>query len=154
MKRYLIISTLFLAACGGQKQGGNDTQLSTSLVNNPRSASGIDTVAAAMKPVMEFRDTLHNFGNIKENEVVSCDFAFTNTGKTPLIITSASGSCGCTVPDFPHEPILPGQAAIMKVTFNSSGKQGHQEKSVTIVANTVRNVHMLYIQAEVAKADQ
>jgi hypothetical protein len=153
MKRYLIISTLFLAACGGQKQGGNDTQLSASLVNNPHSASGMDTVAAAMKPVMEFRDTLHKFGDIKENEVVSYDFSFTNTGKTPLIITSASGSCGCTVPDFPHEPILPGQAAIMKVTFNSSGKQGHQEKSVTIVANTVRNVHMLYIQAEVAKAN-
>lgn len=149
MKRYLIIPALLLAACGGQDQGSNDKNISTSLVNNPHSASGLDTVAAASKPVLSFTDTLHNFGAIKENESVSYEFAFTNTGKTPLIITSASGSCGCTVPDFPHEPILPGQAGTLKVTFNSAGKQGHQEKSVTIVANTLRNVHMLYIQADV-----
>jgi len=151
MKRYLIIAMLAIAACGENKQVNSGDHLSTSLVNNPHSAAGMDTVAAAMKPVMEFKDTLHNFGNIKEGEAVSYEFSFANTGKTPLIITSASGSCGCTVPDYPHDPILPGQAAVMKVTFNSAGKQGHQEKSVTIVANTVRNVHMLYIQAEVEK---
>jgi len=151
MKRYLICSALFLAACGSQQQGGTEDRLSTSLVNNPASASGVDTVAAAMKPLIEFKDTLHNFGTIHEGETGSYDFAFTNTGKTPLIITSASGSCGCTVPEYPHDPVMPGQAGIMKVTFNSAGKSGHQEKSVKIVANTVRNIHMLYIQAEVEK---
>ena len=151
MKRYLICSALFLAACGNQQQGSTEDRLPTSLVNNPASATGMDTVAAAQKPVMEFKDTLHNFGTIHEGEAVSYDFAFTNTGKTPLIITSASGSCGCTVPEYPHDPVLPGQAGTMKVTFNSAGKSGHQEKSVTIVANTLRNIHMLYIQAEVEK---
>lgn len=151
MKRYLICSVLFLAACGDGKQSGSEERLSTSLVNNPASASGMDPVAAAEKPVMEFKDTLHNFGTIHEGEAASYDFAFTNTGKTPLIITSASGSCGCTVPEYPHDPVLPGQAGTLKVTFNSAGKSGHQEKSVTIVANTVRNIHMLYIQAEVEK---
>jgi hypothetical protein len=152
MKRYLVlISMLAMAACGGQKEEGNEGRLSASMVNNPHSAEGLDTVASAQKPVMEFTDTLHNFGNVRENEVVIHEFAFSNTGKTPLIISSASGSCGCTVAEYPHDPILPGQAATMKVTFNSAGKEGHQEKSVTLVTNTVRNIHMLYIQAEVVK---
>ncbi len=142
---------LGLAACNENKQEGNDGRLPASIVNNPHSAAGMDTVAAARKPVMEFKDTLHNFGAVKENEVVAHDFSFSNTGKTPLIISSASGSCGCTVADYPHDPILPGQAATMKVTFNSAGKQGHQEKSVTLQTNTLRNIHMLYIQAEVEK---
>lgn len=150
MKRFLICGAIFLAACGSNKQPEQSGGLPASLVNNPHSASGIDTVAAAQKPVLSFADTLHNFGSLKENEVVSYGFSFTNTGKTPLIITSASGSCGCTVADYPHDPVLPGQAGVMKVSFNSAGKHGHQEKSVTIAANTVRNIHMLYIQAEVS----
>ncbi len=152
MKRYLVVLLMLtLNACGEHKEEGSEGRLPTSMVNNPHSAAGIDTVAAALKPVMVFTDTLHNFGAIKENEVVAHEFSFSNTGKTPLIISSASGSCGCTVAEYPHDPVLPGQAATMKVTFNSAGKQGHQEKSVTLVTNTVRNIHMLYIQAEVEK---
>jgi hypothetical protein len=151
MKRYLLIAMIGISACHDSKDPANESRLPASIVNNPHSASGMDTVAAARKPVMEFKDTLHNFGTIKENEVAAYEFTFTNTGKTPLIISSASGSCGCTVADYPHDPILPGQAGSMKVTFNSAGKQGHQEKSVTLQTNTLRNIHMLYIQAEVEK---
>ena len=152
MKRYLIISLLALAACGdGGKKPDNNSQLPTTLVNNPHTANGMDTVAEGLKPTMEFKDTVHNFGTMHEDEVVQYEFSFTNNGKTPLIITDASGSCGCTVPDYPHDPLPPGKSGIMKVTFNSSGKSGHQEKSVTIHANTVRNIHMLFIKADVEK---
>jgi hypothetical protein len=152
MKRYLIVAFIALTACGGGKQQQETTNsLATTLVNNPRTAAGIDTVAAAMKPIMLFADTTHNFGRIKEGEVVSYEFSFTNTGKTPLIITTASGSCGCTVPDYPKEPIEPGRSASLKVTFNSSGKPGHQEKSVTLTTNTLVGRQMLYIQADVDK---
>ncbi|MCF8450974.1 MAG: DUF1573 domain-containing protein [Taibaiella sp.] len=151
MKRYLIILTMALSACGNSKQADSAGNMPASIVNNPLSASGIDSAAAATKPVMTFTDTLHNFGNIKEGEVVSCEFSFANIGKSPLIISSAAGSCGCTVADYPHDPILPGQAATMKVTFNSAGKPGHQEKAITLQTNTVKNIHMLYIQAEVNK---
>lgn len=150
-KLFVFCCSLFLVACGSQSSDSSEGKVSASLVNNPASASGMDTVAAAQKPVLAFADTLHNFGSIKEGEMVSYEFSFTNNGKTPLIITSASGSCGCTVPEYPKDPLLPGQSASLKVTFNSAGKPGHQEKSVTIVANTVRNIHMLYIQAEVQK---
>ena len=154
MKRYLIITLLALGACGNadnKNKSTGETQLPASMVNNPHTANGVDTVAAAMKPTMDFKDTLHDFSIIHENESVSYEFAFTNNGKTPLIITSANGSCGCTVPEYPHDALAPGQSGIMKVTFNSTGKSGHQEKSVMIHANTVRNIHMLYIKADIKK---
>ena len=153
MKRYLIITLLALGACknGNNSSNGTDNKTPTSMVNNPHTANGMDTVAAAMKPTMDFSDTLHDFGTIHENEAVSYEFAFTNNGKTPLIITGANGSCGCTVPEYPHDAIAPGKGGIMKVTFNSAGKSGHQEKSVTIHANTVRNIHMLFIKADIKK---
>lgn len=153
MKRYLIICMLGLGACSGSntgKTGNTANKLPASLVSNPHTADGMDTVAAAMKPYMAFKDTLHDFGTMHEDEVVQYEFAFTNTGKTPLIINSASGSCGCTVPEYPRDPIEAGKSGIMKVTFNSRGKSGHQEKSVTIHTNTVKGIEMLYIKAEVS----
>lgn len=151
-KHYLFIPLLALAACSSSDSSKPTGGLSASLVNNPHTANGLDTAAAGMKPTLEFKDTLHEFGTIHENEVVQYDFNFTNTGKGPLIISSAAGSCGCTVPEYPHDPIPPGKSAVMKVTFNSSGKSGHQEKSVTIHTNTVRGVHMLYIKADIEKS--
>jgi len=153
MKRCLMISLLALAACNNPASNNNNVanQLPTSLVSNPNTANGMDTVAAERKPMMSFTDTLHDFGAINENDKVEYDFAFTNTGKTPLIISNASGSCGCTVPDYPHDPIAPGKSGVMKVTFNSAGKVGHQEKSVTIHTNSLRGIHMLYIKADINK---
>ena len=152
MKRLLIISLVALAACNNANTPkAPEGQMPVTLVNNPHTASGIDTVAAARKPTMDFTDTLHNFGTIHEKEVVECEFAFKNNGKTPLVINSAVGSCGCTVPNYPHEPVEPGKGGIMKVTFNSAGKAGHQEKTVTIHTNTIRGIHMLYIKSDIAK---
>jgi len=155
MKRYLVIMLLALGACSNAdnkaKSNTGGEQLPTSLVNNPHTADGVDTVAAAMKPTMDFKDTVHDFSLIHDAESVSYEFPFTNNGKTPLLITNASGSCGCTVPEYPHEPVAPGKGGIIKVTFNSTGKSGHQEKSVVIHANTVRNIHMLFIKADIKK---
>ena len=149
MKRYLLIPLLALAACQNTTTTEDKGQLPTSMVSNPHTASGIDTVSAANKPTLDFKDTLHEFGTIHQDEVITHDFAFTNNGKTPLLISSASASCGCTVADYPHDQLEPGKSAIMKVSFNSAGKSGHQEKSITIHTNTVRGIHMLYIKGEV-----
>src|SRR6185312_11708608 len=156
MKRFFIISLLLLvAACnntGNTKKANTDpNQLPASLVSNPHTASGLDPAVAEMKPVLEFKDTLHDFGTIHEDEVVVYEFAFTNTGKSPLIISSAQGSCGCTIPDYPHDPVAPGQSGILKVSFNSAAKFGHQEKSVAVHTNSLRGTHMLYIKADVIK---
>lgn len=152
MKRLLFISLIAFAACKNNAETTNNdpNKISTAVVNNPHTADGMDNVAAEMKPVMAFKDTLHDFGTIHESEIVQYDFDFTNKGKTPLVITSASGSCGCTVPSYPHDPVPPGGTATMKVTFNSAGKAGHQEKSVAIHTNTLRGTEMLFIKADIA----
>ncbi len=151
MKRLLIISLVALAACNNQKNAKAPAgQLPITLVNNPATANGMDTVAAARKPTMDFKDTVHDFGTIHEREIVEYEFSFTNNGKTPLIINSAIGSCGCTVPSYPHDPVEPGKTGIMKVTFNSAGKSGHQEKTVSIHTNTIRGVQMLFIKSDIA----
>ena len=153
MKRALLMLMVAAAACNSTDTSKkvNDNRLPTTLVSNPHTADGMDTVAAARKPIMVFSDTTHDFGAIHEGEVVQCEFAFSNTGKSPLIISSAQGSCGCTIPEYPHDPIAPGQGGVMKVSFNSAGKAGPQEKSVIIHTNSLRGIHNLYIKADVAK---
>lgn len=155
MKKY-IFTFIVLALCSCNesketKQEKDKNLLSADLVNNPSSANGIDTAAMSELPVMDFTDTVFNFGAVKEGEVVVHEFEFKNTGKTPLIIGSANASCGCTVPDYPHEPIPPGGTGNLIVKFNSDGKPGHQEKSVTIQTNTQQAIHHLHIKADVSK---
>lgn len=91
-------------------------------------------------PVMTFDVLEYNFGTIKQGEVVTHEFKFKNTGKEPLIINNAVGSCGCTVPDYPKEPIKPNGEGVIKVTFNSAGKLNIQDKTVTITYDTDKQV--------------
>jgi hypothetical protein len=155
MKRYtLALIMIVFAACNQnagdkEKSAADSGMLSTSIVNNPHSANGLDTATYNAKPTMDFKDTLHDFENVQQGEVVQYEFEFTNNGKSPLIISSATGSCGCTVADYAHDPILPGQSATMKAVFSSAGKTGHQEKSISIITNAKRPVYMLYIKADV-----
>jgi hypothetical protein len=99
-----------------------------------------------------FEKEEHNFGNITQGESVTYEFKFTNTGNEPLIISKAEGSCGCTVPVFPKEPILKNQTGIIKVTFNSTGKFGIQDKTVTLTSNAKQNPMVLHIKGNVDKA--
>jgi hypothetical protein len=87
-----------------------------------------------------------------QGETVSYPFKFKNSGKSDLIIADVSTSCGCTVPSYPKEPIHPGQDGVIKVSFNSAGKHGFQNKSIVIVANTQPNTVILRIKAEVSMA--
>ena len=91
-------------------------------------------------PTMKFEELDHNFGTIKQGESVTHIFKFKNDGKEPLIINTAVGSCGCTVPEYPKEPIRPNGAGEIKVTFNSTGKSGPQDKTVTITYDTDKTV--------------
>lgn len=100
-------------------------------------------------PTLTFTKKEHNFGVIKEGEKVETIFTFTNTGEADLLISNAAGSCGCTVPEYPKEPIKPGKSGKMKVTFDSNGKPGKQQKSVTITSNTQSKREVLTINAEV-----
>ena len=100
-------------------------------------------------PVMQFESSAHDFGKINAGDKVSYDFKFTNTGTGDLVIANAVGSCGCTVPEYPKEPLAPGKSGVMKVTFNSAGKSGMQQKTVTITTNTKAQKEQLTIKAAI-----
>lgn len=91
----------------------------------------------------------HDFGTVKQNTENKYNFKFTNTGKEPLIIESAMGSCGCTVPNYPKEPIAPGSSANIEVVYSPGTQQGAQAKTVTIKANTDPYETKLQIKANV-----
>lgn len=110
------------------------------------------TLAEMPKTSIEFTETEFHFGTIDEGDKVEHIFVFTNTGNEPLIIEKCKGSCGCTVPQCPKEPIAPGESAEMKVVFNSKGKKNHQEKRVTITANTDPIQTIVKIIADVTPA--
>jgi len=85
---------------------------------------------------LTYEETEWDFGTIEEGESTSHTYNFKNTGKEPLIISNAKGSCGCTVPKWPREPIAPGKSGEITVQFNSKGKKGQRTQKVTITANT------------------
>lgn len=150
----VLISVCLLAACNSNSdQDKNPKALPSSLVDNPYTANGVDTAVMNAKPTMDFTDTLHDFGKLREGETVEYDFDFKNNGKSPLIISEAKGSCGCTVADYNQEPVAPGKTGTMKVKFNSTGKSGLEEKTVTIITNSNRGIHTLHITAEVETHD-
>lgn len=102
-------------------------------------------------PAFAFEEDIHDFGTIKDGDVVEHVFTFVNTGDAPLIISDAKGSCGCTVPEKPTAPIPVGGTGELKVKFNSKNKPGVQNKTVTVTANTWPTTHRLRIKANVLK---
>jgi len=100
-------------------------------------------------PKLKFDKTEHDFGVINEGDIVETVFKFTNSGKSELIITSAKGSCGCTVPEWPKEPIKPGEAGVIKVIFNSTRKPNLQQKQITLTTNTDEGREIIKIKAQV-----
>ncbi|MDX2303750.1 MAG: DUF1573 domain-containing protein [Microscillaceae bacterium] len=100
---------------------------------------------------MDFKENLFDFGTVKEGKVVEHTFEFTNTGSVPLVIKEATASCGCTVPQWPKEPIAPGEKNVIQVQFNSQGKPGNINKTVTIQANTYPPITTLQIKGTVTQ---
>jgi len=131
----LIAAATFMVACNSN---GN------TVANN-----GSASLATADKPVMKFEKDTHDFGKIKQGDKVTYEFKFTNTGKSPLIVKDAIASCGCTKPEWPSAPIKPGENGVIKVTFNSAGKMGLQDKQITITANTNPAQNLVHLIGEV-----
>jgi hypothetical protein len=101
----------------------------------PSNASNA-TRADGPLPVINFSQTDFDFGTIDEGDVVEHVFEFTNSGKAPLVIQKATATCGCTVPQWPREPIPVGGNGEIRVKFDSKNRQNLQTKYVTITANT------------------
>lgn len=101
-----------------------------------------------------FDNTTHNFGEFSEsNPKVSCTFKFKNTGTGPLVIHQAIASCGCTVPQYPKEPIKPGATGEITVIYNGEGKfPGHFRKTITIRTNSENEITRLVIEGDMTPA--
>lgn len=104
------------------------------------------------KTSISFDSNFHDFGVIPDSKKVYTQFVFTNTGKEPLMILAAEGSCGCTVPSWPKEPIAPGKSSIIEISFDPNGKSGEQTKIVTITSNSEPTTTILTIKATVVKS--
>ncbi|PKA97097.1 uncharacterized protein DUF1573 [Flavobacteriaceae bacterium MAR_2009_75] len=102
--------------------------------------------AGKQVPVMSFEKEEHDFGTIEQGTAQETIFKFTNTGNAPLVITDATSSCGCTVPDPPKDPIAPGEVGELVVKFNGSG-QNQVTKTITVKANTEKGSELLRIKA-------
>ena len=132
--------------------GSDPASIDTDLVNNPNSAD--ESAEQIGMPTMVFEEESFDFGEISQGEKVEHRFAFTNNGDADLIISTATGSCGCTVPSFPKEPIAPGQTSEILVVFDSNGKKGAQHKRVTVVANTNPNKTVIAIMTNVLAPEE
>jgi plastocyanin len=132
----IIAAGMLISACNQSNKSGSATADNT-------------TANAANAPVMKFDKDIHDFGKIKVGDKVTYDFKFTNAGKTPLIITDAVATCGCTKPEWPKTPIKAGEAGAIHVTFDSKGKMGLQDKLITITANTNPAQNAVHLIGEV-----
>ena len=125
MKKYLFTAFLMLCSLVSFAQQANEAEI-------------------------KFDKTSHDFGIFTEsNSKVTCTFTFTNTGNMLLVIHQAIASCGCTVPEYPKEPIKPGESGKIVVTYNGEGRfPGHFRKSITIRSNAKQEIVRLYIEGD------
>lgn len=149
----LLVFTL-LFSCGNAPASAaeevaiEDLGPNASIIRSPVNANTQEADTAQVAR-MAFENNEHLFGEIDEGGIVQHDFAFTNTGSQPLLISNARSTCGCTVPDYPKEPILPGASGVISVTFDTKNKYGRQRKPVTITANTYPATSVIYMDGNV-----
>lgn len=139
----LLLSANVLISCSNT----DDKKITTDLVNNPLTAE--KNSKKVDMPKIELSQDFFDFGEIHQKESVSTEFIIKNIGDAPLLIRSAKGSCGCTVPQWPKEPVAVGEKAVVKVTFNSGNKKGKQNKTVTLVTNAIPSTKVLTIKGTV-----
>lgn len=130
----VVLTAIFGYACNNNTAGGIK-----------QSNMNVSTDTA----VISFREYEHDFGKITEGEKVACIFTFENIGKGPLVISSVTSSCGCTVPKYDTKPITAGNTGIVEVVFNSSGYNGSQTKTITVRSNASKSIVLLKISGEV-----
>jgi hypothetical protein len=144
MKKLMFIGLIGLIISSCNNTESKDKELSASDIEIKEGKDNPE-------PRFEWKEQNWDFGTIYDGDRVEHTFRFTNTGDDDLVITDASATCGCTIPDWPKHPIAPGEKGEIKVEFNSAGKTGGQTKEITIIANTNPTKTVLQIKAHVEK---
>tara|TARA_B100001778_G_C18249298_1_gene477026 strand:- start:170 stop:622 length:453 start_codon:yes stop_codon:yes gene_type:complete len=140
---YIFFVILILSGC----INSNKTNITSDLVQIPITTDR--SINKIFMPKLELNRDSFDFGEIKQNESVIVEFILKNVGNAPLIIRSVKASCGCTVIDWPSEPIMDGDDTIIKVTFNSGERRGAQTKTVSLITNAVPSIKVLKITGTV-----
>lgn len=137
MKRFISLAIVIAATFS----------VSCSQTNQTESAVNID----AAGPVIEFANLEHDYGTITQGADGNCEFVFTNTGTQPLTLENVRSSCGCTVPNWPKEPIAPGQTGVIKVKYDTQ-RVGPISKTITVTSNGSETPLILKIKGKVEPA--
>lgn len=145
MRRLLIIMLVSFAFTACQQSASDKVEEKLAAVSDTKTAG----VLIEDAPKFKFEKEIFDFGVIQEGESVQTSFKFKNVGKTPLIITDATATCGCTIPEYPKTPIKPGEEGTITVVFNSIGKTGIQDKVVTIKSNANPEAESLHLVGEI-----
>lgn len=160
--KFILITFLFVANQACQSNSLNKEKsveeitnaskiTNESIVRNPAGAEiPEDTINIAK---IKFEEKVFNFGEVMEGELVSHIYHFTNVGKAPLVISNARSTCGCTVPEWPKDPIEPGKHGTIEVKFNTNGKRNNQRKPIYITANTYPATSEVYLEGMVNPKD-
>jgi hypothetical protein len=144
MKKIVILalSCCLFIACQNKQKVDNQT-LSDSLAALQPTADKF--------PVMEIDSQTVDLGTITEGDSIFHEYKFKNTGNMPLVISNVHASCGCTTPSYSNTPVMPGEHGFIKVKFNSKGKEGKLNKTLTALANTKPAENTLAFKIEVLK---
>lgn len=140
--KHLILILLLLFGVGLDCIGQKEVKKKTVTYQNEEGE-----IIETSKPIIQFDNERHDFGEIEQGSKHEYEFTFTNVGKEPLIITTVDASCGCTIPDWPEEPVMPGETNSVKVIYDSTGKPvGTFDKKVTIYSNAIVPTIRLFIR--------
>ena len=158
-KCILISCVIGVAGCKTKDKGleerveALEEKVSTEKATAPVNENVVSSETQGPFGEMSFKEKTHDFGIVTEGKKVKHTFYFENTGKASLVIQNASASCGCTVPDWPKEPIEPGKEGKIDVEFDTHGKLGPQNKIVSITANTSPQITTVNIVADVRASE-
>ncbi len=159
---WMIVAVIAISSCGASEKDKQIAELEGRLaalesskptptaVTNPNPEPEVKPDGPL--PSINWAIEEHDFGTITDGDIVEHTFKFTNTGEAPLIISNAKATCGCTVPNWPKEPIPVGGEGEILVRFNSRNKTGNQSKTITVTANTYPSDNKVRIRANVLKA--
>jgi hypothetical protein len=148
MKQLVFILSMaaLIAACENNPKNPKEPNVTPVGMQEQKEAALVDS---ANWTTVLWLDSVQQFGKITDGEKVMVNFHFKNTGTKPLIIASVQASCGCTVPSKPEEPIAPGAEGVIKAEFNSEGRVGAANKTITVRCNTSQREYVLKFEGEV-----
>ena len=139
---FLLVSTIFI---------GCDNRRKDKLADD----NAKQTEQALKETTMvQIIDSAYNFGKVTDGEKVEYSYRFKNVGTKPLVVTEAHASCGCTVPQKPEKPILPGETGFIKIVFDSKGRVGAAHKTITVSSNAKPEFPLLILTGDVVAKEK